>query len=117
MSTSIPFNQLKVLLVEDQEEARKALFMMLRQMGVSNIFEAANGKEALQMVEGKTKFADLVICDWNMPELSGFGFLQEVRAKNNNVPFLMVTGRNDAESVQKAKDFDVSAYICKPFTA
>ncbi len=59
---------------------------------------------------------DLVLCDWNMPGMSGLDFLRQVRSVGLEIPFLMVTGRADKESVIEAKDAGVSAYIAKPFS-
>jgi two-component system chemotaxis response regulator CheY len=60
---------------------------------------------------------DLVLCDWNMPGRSGLELLQQVRSVGLEVPFVMVTGRADKESVIAAKDAGVTAYISKPFSA
>jgi DNA-binding response OmpR family regulator len=57
----------------------------------------------------------LIICDWSMPGISGMEVCKQVRAAKSDLPFLMVTGRNDTHSRMVAEAFGVSAYISKPF--
>ncbi len=59
---------------------------------------------------------DLIICDWNMPGVSGVEVCKQVRAERPDLPFLLVTGRSDPDSVVVAKETGVSAYITKPFS-
>jgi two-component system chemotaxis response regulator CheY len=110
------FNKLKVLIVDDQQDARVILRSMLGEFGVNQMFEAANGKEADDFIRDARELINFVICDWNMPELSGLEVLNKLRNVDPNIPFLMVTGRGDAASVQKAKKNGVSAYIRKPYS-
>ena len=109
-------NDLKILLVEDQTEARALLRNMLLELGITQIFEASNGEEALNFLDSAYDFIDMVMCDWNMPSVSGLDVLRDVRKVNESLPFLMVTGRSDVESVKEAKEAGVTAYIRKPFT-
>jgi CheY-like chemotaxis protein len=80
------------------------------------IFEAATGKEAQKLLE-KEKF-DLVLCDWEMPELSGLDLLKWVRSTPSltTLYFFMVTGTNAKESVVECINEKVTDYIVKPFT-
>ena len=59
---------------------------------------------------------DLIICDWRMPRMSGLELLIEVRDEYPDMPFMMVTGNSDMESVSAAARHDVSAYIRKPYS-
>lgn len=115
--TDSQFDQLKVLIVEDQAEARSMLKNMLALIGVHQIFEAADGKEALSFIDGAFDFIDMIICDWNMPNMDGGELLRQVRSTGENIPFLMITGRGDKESVLQAKESGVSGYIRKPFSS
>ena len=108
---------LKVLIVDDQAEARALFKMMLTEMGITQIFEAPDGKTALSFVDDVPDFVDLVICDWNMPQMTGIQLLRQVRTVYPDMPFLMVTGRADVTSVSEAKASGVTAYIKKPFSA
>lgn len=106
--------QLKVLVVEDEEPMRTLISRMLARMNVAKVVEAANGPQGLERVEAHP--IDLIICDWNMPEMSGMEFFDRVHATNPELPFLMVTGRSDASSIVAAKKAGVSAYIVKPIS-
>lgn len=108
---------LKILLVEDQGEARAMIRNMLSEFGITQIFEAPDGREALKFIDNAFDFIDLVICDWNMPAMSGVELLRQVRTVFPDMPFLMVTGRSDLESVVEAKSSGVTGYIRKPFSA
>ncbi len=111
-----PIKDLKVLLVEDQSEARAMMRNMLLEMGVTQIFEAPDGRDALRFLDSAFEFVDLVICDWNMPSMSGVELLRQLRTVYPDLPFLMVTGRSDMESVVEAKSSGVTGYIRKPFS-
>ncbi len=114
MSFQAEFDDLKVLLVEDQHDVREMVVRMLKDTGIKNIQECANGKEAITKLEANY---NVVICDWNMPEMSGVEMLRQLRLADKGLPFLMMTGRADAESVIEARKSGVTGYISKPFTA
>lgn len=109
-------SDLKILLVEDQAEARAMLRNMLMELGITQIFEASNGREALSFLDSAFDFIDVVVCDWNMPSMTGVEVLRQLRSVDPAMPFLMVTGRSDIESVSEAKSCGVTAYIRKPFS-
>ncbi|MCB9982288.1 MAG: response regulator [Rhodospirillales bacterium] len=114
---SIVLSDLKILLVEDQSEARAMVRNMLAELGITQIFEASNGREALTFLDSAYDFIDLLVCDWNMPGLTGVELLRQLRSVDPTMPFLMVTGRSDKESVVEAKSAGVTAYIAKPFSS
>ena len=105
---------LKVLVVEDEESMRTLISRMLARMNVTKVMEAKSGPQGLERVEADP--VDLVICDWNMPEMSGMEFFDRVHATKPEIPFLMVTGRSDAISIVAAKKAGISAYIVKPIS-
>ena len=110
--------KLKVLIVEDVASMRKFVrFGLEKSFRAISIDEAATGKEAQAKLE-HSEF-DLVLCDWELPDINGDEILSWVRSHPaiNGTPFIMVTSRNDKESVMKAIDMGVNAYIVKPFTA
>lgn len=111
------FKNLKILVVEDQPDVREIIKGILMGLGVAKIFEAENGSDAIAMLRSVDDFADMVVCDWNMPEMSGLDVLQEVRTIHPEMPFLMVTGRDDFASVSEAKEKGVTAYIRKPLSS
>jgi two-component system chemotaxis response regulator CheY len=116
MENSRPFADLTVLVVDDDRMFRTMLSAMLRRLMMKAIVEAENGDQALQLFRAAPAVFDLVVCDWNMPGLSGMEVCQQVRVERPGLPFLMVTGRSDLESVKTAKQNSVSAYVLKPFS-
>jgi CheY-like chemotaxis protein len=107
---------LRVLVVEDNREARLLVRNMLQDFGLSQIFEANSGREGLHFIDLAPEMVDLIICDWNMPDMDGLSLLKQIRTVFANMPFLMLTGRCDLDSVHEAKSAGVSAYIRKPFS-
>lgn len=110
-------SEIKILVVEDQSESRAILRNMMGELGITQIFEAQDGREALKFIDSAFDFVDLIICDWNMPGMTGVELLRQLRSVDPDVPFLMVTGRGDMESVVEAKTSGVTGYIRKPFSA
>ncbi len=108
--------KLGVMIIDDQPAARNLLKKMLKELQIEEVFEAANGQEAMRFLDSAPDMIDLVICDWNMPSVSGIELLKQVRSTGSQIPFLMVTGRADKDSVVEAKGAGVSGYIAKPFS-
>jgi len=108
---------MKVLIVDDFATMRRILRNILKQIGFTNITEADNGKNALRELK-KEKF-DLILCDWNMPEMPGIELLNAVRSDDalKHIPFVMVTAEAQKENIIEAVKAKVSSYIVKPFTA
>lgn len=107
---------LRILVVDDMEHARLMARSMLRNIGVADVFLATSGEEALKILGATHERFDVIICDWNMPGLSGLELLRLVRLRDPDLPFLMVTGRADLDSALAAKHLGVSAFIAKPFS-
>jgi two-component system, chemotaxis family, chemotaxis protein CheY len=110
------FAELTVLVVEDDAAVRNLICNMLRRLRVAATAFAEDGKQGLQLYRAAPTTFDLVICDWNMPVMTGLELCTQVRADRPDLPFLMVTGRNDIVSVRTALRSGVSAYIVKPFS-
>ena len=109
-------SSLRVLIVDDQRSIRLLVRDGLRQIGVKDLDEAADGEEGLRKLVASP--AHLVIADYNMPKLDGLGLLRAVRAHppTAKVAYIMLTGRADAELVQKAVQHGVNNYMVKPFS-
>jgi len=107
---------LKVLIVDDQSEIRSLIREVLVEAGIYQIFEAGDGRSAMQFVDADFDMVNLIVCDWNMPGMNGVDFLRQIRSVFPDLPFLMITGRCDKKSVIEAKLAGVSAYISKPFS-
>ena len=93
---------------------RRLLKSSLMKAGFADITEAINGEELLQKM-AETTF-DLIICDWDMPRMSGIDALRQIRNSDThkNIPFVMVTAVADASQVKQAIDAGISDYIIKP---
>jgi two-component system chemotaxis response regulator CheY len=106
---------LKVLVVDDQFSVRQMTRLALEKIGVRLIHEAENGQEAL--LKALAQPLDLIISDFNMPEMDGIGLLRAVRGHQaiRKLPFILITGRGDRELVVKAAQAGVNNYLVKPF--
>jgi CheY-like chemotaxis protein len=110
-------SKVSVLVVDDASFIRDLVKKCLRNYfpGI-RIEEAVNGRKA-QSLLAREAF-DLVLCDWEMPEMSGLELLTWCREQDNlkTMPFVMVTSRGDKENVVQAIQAGVSGYVSKPFT-
>ena len=105
-----------ILVVEDNVRTLRLLLAVLKDMGVGQVFSARDGREAQTFMDGASDLINLIICDWNMPLMTGLELLKQVRMSHPRLPFLMVTARGNVDSVVAAKKSGVSAYIVKPFS-
>ena len=110
-------SKVSVLVVDDASFIRDLVKKCLRNYfpGIK-IEDAVNGKKAQAVLMRET--FDLVLCDWEMPEMSGLELLTWCRAQDSlkTMPFVMVTSRGDKENVVQAIQAGVSGYVSKPFT-
>lgn len=116
-SPKVNLNDLTVLVVDDENSVTRLVRMMLSDIGVTQVFTAKNGKEALDLLGEFQEDIDIVICDWNMPTISGLDLLRQIRTVDPDLPFLMLTARADIASVKDARDYGVTDYLRKPFSA
>ena len=105
-----------ILLIDDDDCSRDILKSMLEEMGLSKISEAEKGTDGLEQLRSDESKYDLVLCDWQMPGLTGLELLKMIRSddKLKKLPFIMVTGVGDVEYIQDAIKSGVSDYIVKP---
>ncbi len=106
------------LIVDDSRTTRRILHRMLQKVGFENIEEAGDGVEALDRLRFGDKTPDIVLVDWNMPEMDGYRFIRLVRAKSNfdDVRLMMVTSESDIARVAQALAAGADEYVMKPFT-
>ncbi|WP_022960901.1 response regulator [Halopseudomonas pelagia] len=110
--------KVSALIVDDAPFIRDLIKKALRgQFPGLQIEEAVNGRKAQQLLSRQG--FDLILCDWEMPEMSGLELLQWFRGQpgSEKTPFIMVTSRGDKENVIEAIQSGVSDYIGKPFTS
>lgn len=113
---------MKILVVDDMATMRKIIKNILGQLGFTNITEANDGKQALQILEESfhsERPVEFVISDWNMPEVTGLDLLKSVRSSTQfkELPFLMVTAEAEQGNIMIAVKAGVSNFIVKPFSA
>ena len=115
----MPDPSTKILIVDDMAAMRKILKTLLSQLGYKNVDEAEDGKQALEKLRKNPDYYDLLITDWNMPNMTGIELVQEVRKdpQLKHIPILMVTSEAKKENVLMAIKACVNNYIVKPFTA
>jgi two-component system, chemotaxis family, chemotaxis protein CheY len=109
---------LNVLLIDDSMVIRKMLRRVLGEcsLNITEMFEAGDGSQALKLLEANP--VHLILCDVNMPVMSGLEFLEAVRqrAEWNDIPVIMVTTEGGMDNVVKAVQLGAKGYIHKPFT-
>lgn len=108
---------MKILVVDDSRVMRQIVIRTLRQAGYENhtIVEAEDGRDGYQKVAADQP--DVVLSDWNMPNMSGIEFLVALRASGSEVPFGFVTSEGSPDMREKAAAAGALFLIAKPFTA
>jgi two-component system, chemotaxis family, chemotaxis protein CheY len=108
--------ELSILVVDDVNAMRSQIKELMRSFGFKNIQTAANGEEAMIILE--TQAIHLVLCDWQMGRTSGLDFLRYIRshATLKDTPFIMVTAETTKDQVVLAIKSGVDDYLIKPLT-
>ena len=106
---------MKILVADDSRVMRQIVIRTLRQAGFDDheVVEAEDGRDAFDKVQ--TEKPDLVLSDWNMPNMTGLECLEALRSSGFDVPFGFVTSEGSAEMRQKAADAGALFLIAKPF--
>ena len=112
-------NTSPVLVVDDSLIDREINVTALKELGFDNVLEAKEGQEALAIMSEQHKSGipvGLVMCDWNMPNMSGIEFTKTVRRDRNlwNTPIYFVTANHDKAHIITALKAGISGYIVKP---
>ena len=105
---------MKVLIVDDSKTMRTIIKGAHGKGGISDVLEAVNGKEAVSAV--MTSDVDLILMDWNMPEMSGLEAVKTIRAAGNDSTIMMVTTEAEKHRIIEALQSGVNDYLVKPFT-
>lgn len=107
----------RILIVDDMDAMRKVLGKALREMGFTDITEAADGVLAWSAISGTKSRFHLIISDWNMPNCMGIDLLRRLRADSRykKTPFIMVTAESEQQQIVEAVRAGVDQYIVKPF--
>ncbi|MBX9678079.1 MAG: response regulator [Gemmataceae bacterium] len=107
---------MKALVIDDSRAMRVILGGMLKQLGFE-VADAENGRVGLDRLRSMEQI-DIVLVDWNMPEMNGYEFLVNMRAerKYDEVRIMMVTTETEMSQMQKALSSGANEYVMKPFT-
>ena len=105
---------MKILVADDSKAMRMIVVRTLRQAGLGghDIIEAENGKEAFDIV--KAQGVDLVLSDWNMPEMTGIALAAEVRRLAPALPVILMTGLVDEEVMGDGRSPQIRRVLQKP---
>ncbi len=105
-----------VLIADDSRVMRQIVIRTLRQAGYDDweIIEATDGQEALDMTLAQQP--DLILSDWNMPNMTGIDLLRSLRAQGNDTPLGFVTSEGSTEMREQAEEAGALFLVAKPFT-
>lgn len=106
---------MRALVVDDSRAIRVVIGRLLKELGFE-VVEAGNGREALARLHESRP--DVILVDWNMPEMNGFEFLVAVReeAAFTDVPLMMVTTETEVNQMSRALEAGANEYVMKPFS-
>ena len=107
----------KALVVDDSKTIRIILGRILKDLGYE-VCEAGNGKEALKVMESEKAAINLVLADWNMPEMNGLELLKQLRQDPDlaSLKVIMVTTETEIDHMVSALEAGANEYVMKPFT-
>jgi two-component system chemotaxis response regulator CheY len=107
-----------IITVDDSSTMRRIIKNTLQKLGFANILEAEHGVEALEVMAKQAAPVDMIITDWNMPEMDGLSYVKAVREMPayKETPILMVTTEAAKEDILTALKSGVNNYVVKPFT-
>jgi len=107
---------MRALVIDDSRAMRIIICQILREIGL-DVVEASNGLEALEQIKNNPD-VELLLVDWNMPEMNGFDFIRAVRSDRacDGMRILMVTSEAQGEQVTRALNAGANEYLMKPFT-
>ena len=107
----------KALVVDDSKTIRMIIRRVLTELGFE-VCEAANGIEALKVLDAEKTAVSLVLADWNMPEMNGLELVKSLRQRREfaSIKILMVTTETEIGQMTQALEAGANEYVMKPFT-
>lgn len=112
----VPLDRARVLVAEDNEESATLLLEILKDIGIKIVEVAKDGIHAFDLIKRAEEPFDIILCDWEMPGISGIEVHNKAKASNTlrGAHFIMVTALSDAANIKKAVQQGVNDYIVKP---
>ena len=108
------FENLSCLVVDNDDAMRTLVRRMLVWFGAKAVVEAEDGEQALRQIECTIPAINLVLCDWHMGKMSGLHLFNELKTREREILFIMLTGSVDLESIVEAEKAGIRAYFVKP---
>lgn len=107
---------MKALVMDDSKAMRMLLKKILRKAGFDELLEAGDGQEGLDLLKKEGK-VDLVLVDWNMPQMDGFDFVCAIRSNPafTGMLLMMITTETEMNQMAKALEAGANEYVMKPF--
>jgi two-component system chemotaxis response regulator CheY len=107
---------MRALVIDDSRAVRMVIGRLMREIGFE-VHEAADGREGLERL-GRIERPDVILVDWNMPNLNGIDFVAAVRRDRayDPTPIIMVTTETETSQVMRALETGANEYVMKPFT-
>jgi two-component system chemotaxis response regulator CheY len=114
-ASGLPLDALRVMIVDDSPLSRRFIRRVLENLGMTDFIEVENGADAAAELEETA--VDLVVTDYNMPEMDGKALIEHIRGKSwqKSVPVLMVTSETDAGRLAAVHNLGVVGVCDKPF--
>jgi two-component system, chemotaxis family, chemotaxis protein CheY len=108
---------MRALIIDDSRTVRIIIGKILREVGIGDVLEAGNGREALEQMK-QSPDVELIVVDWNMPVMNGLDFVRAIRSQRgfDAVRILMVTSESESSQVTLALSAGANEYLMKPFT-
>jgi two-component system chemotaxis response regulator CheY len=107
---------MRALVIDDSRAVRIIIRQILHELRM-DVVEAGNGLEALEQMR-RNPDVELILVDWNMPEMNGLDFIRAIRAQRayDSVRILMVTTETESSQVTRALNAGANEYVMKPFS-
>jgi len=108
----------KILLIEDEINLLESLEIILEASGLETL-SATNGMDGLALLHNEATSVDLILCDINLPDITGYDVLKEVKADNElyKIPFIFLTAYADEKDIRTGMNMGADDYMTKPFSA
>jgi two-component system chemotaxis response regulator CheY len=105
-----------VLVADDQAEIVELIVQILNDTGITKVKTAEDGRAAFDLIKSASPPFDIILCDWEMPELDGLEVLEKAKASNTlgNSLFWMVTANTDPSKIKEAASRGIHDYLAKP---
>lgn len=107
---------MRILLVDDSKTMRNIQKKVLAGLGEVEFSEAGDGLEALTIIASTPSGFDMILIDWNMPNMDGLTLINRIREKDKKTPLVMATTEAEKSRVLEAIRAGVNNYVVKPFT-